>query len=41
MLEISVTWLQNYANKFYHSIAFRTSSLAFCLDGLILECDEL
>ena len=41
MLGISIKWLQNYANKLYRSIAFQASGLAFCLDGLILECDEL
>jgi hypothetical protein len=41
MLGISIKWLQNYVNKFYRSISFEASSLASCLDSLILECDEL
>jgi IS1 family transposase len=41
MLGISIKWLQNYINKFYRSICFETSSLTSCLNGLILECDEL
>lgn len=41
MLGISIKWLQNYVNKLYRSISLETSSLACCLDGLILECDEL
>jgi insertion element IS1 protein InsB len=41
MLKISIKWIQNYVNKLYRSISFQTSSLAACLEGLILECDEL
>ncbi|WP_420826657.1 transposase-like zinc-binding domain-containing protein [Synechocystis salina] len=41
MLGISIKWLQNYVNKFYRSISFETSGLTSCLNGLILECDEL
>lgn len=41
MLGISLKWLQNYVNKFYRSISFQTSSLVSCIEGLILECDEL
>lgn len=41
MLKISIKWLQNYVNKFYCSISFDISSLASCVDSLILECDEL
>ncbi|MBE9197156.1 hypothetical protein IQ219_18025 [Synechocystis sp. LEGE 06083] len=33
--------MQNYVNKFYRSISFETSSLASCINSLILECDEL
>ncbi len=41
MRGISIKWLQNYVNKFYRSMSFESANLAFCLDGLILECDEL